>query len=960
MSNELNSIGSWDITIGGVPVVEFTANVGAIGPQGNDGVANAEAPLQYDVMTRVISLDPNYVPDLLLPYDTSITVNSKIQTAIANLVDSAPSTLNTLNEIATALGNDANLATTLTDQIATKADATATTNALATKLPLAGGTMGTNALVVFPTDANGYDSEVGSWGFGVERPSTNKVAYIEPEQIAITTNSVGISLTSSAITFGDGSTQASAFIPSNYLIATDVTNALNLKAPLASPTFTGDPKAPTPATSDNDTSIATTAFVKAQNYLTQVSAGNTYLPLAGGTITGNINAGAYSYGTNGLKYYANGGEDALSLTNLGVNGNNRDGNPWTISAGGASGNNEQGFHWSVNPYNVSGDGWSLNENGISGAGWSISPTGVVGINIPLPSEPTFEKVSVIKNNGTNASNAVIDFNGLNIDTTYIGEFDNYNSSLTFNAVNGLTVYGGSAFTGNTSVGQTLTVGNTNGTDYVRFNPSNNNQIQSNSFNPALLITQTGNGDAFRVQDVSQDNTPFVIDKDGHVGIGISPSSSVCLSVDSTGIKYGSGTTPQTVAYIPSSVAITGGSIGTNVTATTQTAGNNTTRLATTAFVTTADNLKANLASPTFTGTPLAPTAIDGTNTTQIATTAFVQSAVTNLVNASPATLDTLGELATALGNDPNFATTIATQIGTKADATATTNALATKLSITDASTTYYPLGSNPANYATQSYVGSQGYITSSELTPYLTSATASTTYYPLGSNPSGFLTSNSLTGLATESYVGSQGFITSSALTPYAQLSGATFTGKVSINTGTSSSGFNIRTGVTPTTPSIGDMWIGNNNLYFIDNTGSQKTVANTNSSNTWANSNTFAMTTGTNFGINLIQSGNGGGLKITNLGTGESLRVEDETSPDATAFVVSNNGRVGIGVAPDTIVALSVDASGIKVNGATLIPASAVSNPPITSGNMSHSEYLKELVITINGVNYAIPLRVI
>ena len=37
--------------------------------------------------------------------------------------------------------------------------------------------------------------------------------------------------------------------------------ALNLKANLASPTFTGDPKAPTPAAGDNDTSIATTAFV---------------------------------------------------------------------------------------------------------------------------------------------------------------------------------------------------------------------------------------------------------------------------------------------------------------------------------------------------------------------------------------------------------------------------------------------------------------------------------------------------------------------------------------------------------------------------------------------------------------------------------------------------------------------------------------------------------------------------
>ena len=47
--------------------------------------------------------------------------------------------------------------------------------------------------------------------------------------------------------------------------------ALDLKSPLASPTFTGDPKAPTPATADNDTSIATTAFVKAQGYATLAS-----------------------------------------------------------------------------------------------------------------------------------------------------------------------------------------------------------------------------------------------------------------------------------------------------------------------------------------------------------------------------------------------------------------------------------------------------------------------------------------------------------------------------------------------------------------------------------------------------------------------------------------------------------------------------------------------------------------
>ncbi len=77
---------------------------------------------------------------------------------------------------------------------------------------------------------------------------------------------------------------------------------------------------------------------------------------------------------------------------------------------------------------------------------------------------------------------------------------------------------------------------------------------------------------------------------------------------------------------------------------------------------------ATLASPSLTGTPEAPTAEAGTNTEQIATTAFVQTAVSNLVNSAPETLDTLNELAAALGNDSNFATTISNQIGNKINA----------------------------------------------------------------------------------------------------------------------------------------------------------------------------------------------------------------------------------------------------------------------------------------------------
>lgn len=82
---------------------------------------------------------------------------------------------------------------------------------------------------------------------------------------------------------------------------------------------------------------------------------------------------------------------------------------------------------------------------------------------------------------------------------------------------------------------------------------------------------------------------------------------------------------------------------------------------------TALDAKAPLASPALSGSPTAPTATAGTNTTQIATTAFVAAAIGALIDAAPGAMDTLNELAAALGDDPSFATTV-------------TNALAGKLS----------------------------------------------------------------------------------------------------------------------------------------------------------------------------------------------------------------------------------------------------------------------------------------
>ncbi|GEM_PF-1153653 len=81
---------------------------------------------------------------------------------------------------------------------------------------------------------------------------------------------------------------------------------------------------------------------------------------------------------------------------------------------------------------------------------------------------------------------------------------------------------------------------------------------------------------------------------------------------------------------------------------------------------TALNLKANLASPTFTGTPRVPTPASSTNSTQIASTAFVQAVVAALVNGAPGALNELNELAAAMGNDPDFATTMINALALKA------------------------------------------------------------------------------------------------------------------------------------------------------------------------------------------------------------------------------------------------------------------------------------------------------
>ena len=81
---------------------------------------------------------------------------------------------------------------------------------------------------------------------------------------------------------------------------------------------------------------------------------------------------------------------------------------------------------------------------------------------------------------------------------------------------------------------------------------------------------------------------------------------------------------------------------------------------------TALDLKAPLNSPALTGVPTAPTAISSTNTTQVATTAYVKSVVSDLTNGAGAAYDTLKELQDLMVADDTASAALTTLVGTKA------------------------------------------------------------------------------------------------------------------------------------------------------------------------------------------------------------------------------------------------------------------------------------------------------
>jgi hypothetical protein len=196
-----------------------------------------------------------------------------------------------------------------------------------------------------------------------------------------------------------------------------------------------------------------------------------------------------------------------------------------------------------------------------------------------------------------------------------------------------------------------------------------------------------------------------------------------------------------------------------------------------------------------------------------------------------------------------------------------------------------------------------------------------------------------------------------------ANLSGATFTGKVNMATiaaSTPSINLGGQCDSAPASAANGDLWISNAaspkityriggvnyNLAVLNqfNTFTGQMVINTTSSSTAA-------------------------LRVTQLGVANAIEVEDSTTPDSTRFVVDANGKVGIGVAPDTSAALKVDTNGIMFGDGTLqitapnsvqFNGTAQANPISGSFDNSSTSYPNELLVNYGGTIYAVPARIV
>jgi hypothetical protein len=612
---------------------------------------------------------------------TQIATTAFVSGAVSDLVASAPGALNTLNELAAALGNDASFSTSVTNSIATKAPinsptftgtvsgitksmvglgnadntsdankpiSSATQTALDAKLASATAET-TYAPIASPTFTGtvaGITKAMVGLG-SVDNTSDASKPVSTAQQTALdlkanlnapTFTGTVSGITKSMVGLGNVDNTSDSSKP----ISTATQTALDLKAPLANPTFTGTVAGITKsmvglANVDNTSDANKPVSTATQTALDAKAS------LAGAVFTGNVEVDGNLVVDGDLT--VNGTNFAASATSITIEDNlvqlAHQNVANTVDLGIVVGYNDGVAKHSGIVRDVSADKWKLFK------GVTTEPTTTVDFT-----QGSLDDLEVA---GLTASSLTVG----SVSNTEIGYLDGVTSAIqtqlnakleSSTAASTYAPINAPTFTGTVS-GITKSMVGLGNVD----NTSDANKPVSTAAQSALDLKANLNGPTFTgtVSGITKSMVGLGnVDNTTDAGKPISTATQTALDLKA---PLSNPTFTGTVSGVTKAHVGLG-----NVDNTTDAA-----KPVSTATQTALD-LKANLASPALTGTPTAPTATAGTNTTQVATTAFVGTAVANLVASAPAALDTLNELATALGNDASFSTTVTNSIATKA------------------------------------------------------------------------------------------------------------------------------------------------------------------------------------------------------------------------------------------------------------------------------------------------------
>jgi hypothetical protein len=647
---------------------------------------DAKAPLASPALTGV----PTAPTATSGTNTTQVATTAFVSGAVSDLVAAAPATLNTLNELAVALGNDANFSTSITNSIATKAplaDPTFTGTVSGVTKSMVGlgnvdNTSDANKPVSTATQT-ALDAKLNS--------STASTTYAPINNPTFTGTVAGV--TKSMVGLGSVDNTSDA----DKIVSDATQDALDLKAPLANPTFTGTVLGITKGMVGLGNVDNTTDAGKPVSTATQTAL-DLKAPLANPTFTGTVSGVTKTHvGLGNVDNTSDASKPVSTATQTALDLKANKAAPTFTGTVTASNDLVVDGNLTVNgtTFNASSTSITIEDNLVQlahqNAGNTVDLGIVVGYNDGaakhsgivrdvstdkwklfkgVTTEPTttvdFTQGSLddLELNAITASSATIG----NVSNTEIGYLDGVTSAIqtqinsklaTETAASTYAPIASPTFTGTVAGVTKSMVGlaNVDNTTDANKPVSTATQTALDLKAPIANPTFTGTVSGITKTMVGLGN----VDNTTDAGKPISTATQTALDLKAplaSPTFTGSVTLPTgtiTSAMISDGTIVDGDINAAAAIAQSKISG-----------LTSDLALKAPLASPALTGTPTAPTATAGTNTTQVATTAFVGTAVANLVAAAPAALDTLNELATALGNDASFSTTVTTSIATKA------------------------------------------------------------------------------------------------------------------------------------------------------------------------------------------------------------------------------------------------------------------------------------------------------